>query len=68
MLAVQSRNQSENSFRRLSVQVSGRLIGEQQLGPGNKRTGERNPLLLAARELSRAMMRALLQSNLTQPA
>lgn len=68
MLAVQPRNQAENSFRRLSVQVTRWFIGQQQLGPGDERTGQRNPLLLAARELSRAMMRALLQSNLTQPA
>ena len=35
MLAMKSRNESENRFRRLTVQVPSRLIGEQQLGPSN---------------------------------
>jgi hypothetical protein len=65
---MQSRNQFENRFRRLSVEIPGRLIGQQQLRTGNERSGQSHPLLLAARKLSRAVMRALLQPDLTQPA
>ena len=33
VLAMQSRNQPENRFRRLAVEVARRLIRQQQLGP-----------------------------------
>ena len=68
VLAVQTRNQSENRFRRLSVEVAGRLIGQQQLGTGNERSCQSYPLLLTAGKLAGAMMGALLQTDLAQPA
>ena len=68
VLAVQPRNQIENRFRCLAVEISRGLIRQQQLGAGDERAGQSHPLLLSARKLPGAMMRALLQSDLTQPA
>ena len=68
VLAMESRNQCEYGFRSLSVQVSRGLIGEQKLRTANERTGQSHPLLLTAGKFPRPMMRALLQSDLTQPA
>ena len=68
MLAVKSRNESENSFRRLTVQVSRRLIGEQQLGPGDECSSQRHALLFTAGKFPGTVVRALLQSDLAQPA
>jgi hypothetical protein len=67
VLAMESRNQGENRFRSLSVQVSRRLISEQKLGTSDQRTGQSNSLLLTTGKLPRAMVCALLQSDLTQP-
>ena len=39
------------------VERAGRLVGEQQLGLADQRAGDRHALLLAARELRRAMAR-----------
>ena len=64
VLAMQARDQFENRFRRLPVQVAGRLIRQQQPWTGNERPRQSYPLLLSARKLSRAVMSALLQPNL----
>jgi hypothetical protein len=49
VLAMESRNQSKNRFRRMSVEIARGLIGQQQLGTGDERPGQSHPLLLAAR-------------------
>ena len=67
MLAMKSRNQIKNRFRCPSVQVPRRLIGQQELRPGDERAGQRHPLLLSARKFAGAVMRPLLQSDLPQP-
>jgi hypothetical protein len=68
VLAMEPSDQIENRFRRVPVQITGWLIGQQQLGAGDERAGQRNSLLLSARKLSGAVMSALFQSNLAQPA
>ena len=68
MLAVELRNERKNRFRRLTVQIPSRLIGEQQPGPGDECTSERDSLLFTTRKLARAVMRPLLESNGAQPA
>ena len=52
VLAVQARNQFKNRFRRMSVEVSRGLIGQQQLRTGDERAGQSHPLLLSARKLA----------------
>src|SRR5271170_8351564 len=68
VLAMQSSDQFKNRFRRVSVKVARGLIGQQKLGTRDERACQSHALLLAAGKLTRAMMRALLQSDLTQPA
>ncbi len=46
-----------------SVERSGRLIGEHDLGPGDERPRDRDPLLLTAGELRGAMAQALLKPD-----
>ena len=43
--------QVEDAVARLRVEVAGRLVGEDDGGPGDQRAGDRDPLLLAAGEL-----------------
>jgi len=67
VFAVQSRYQFKNECPGAPVKIAGRLIGQQDLRLGDERPCQRQPLLLAARKLSRTMMSALLQSHLAQP-
>ena len=67
VLPVQSRDQFKNHFPGPSIKVAGRLICQQHLGLGDERAGQGQPLLLAAGEFAGAMVRTLLQSDLTQP-
>ena len=46
-----------------SVKRPGRLVGEHDLGPGDERSRDRDPLLLAARELGGTVAQSLLQPN-----
>ncbi len=48
----------------LGVEVAGRLVGEDQLGLGDEGAGDRDALLLAARELAGAMARAMGDADL----
>jgi len=48
MLAMEPRDQSENRFRRLSVQVPRGLVGQQQLRTGDEGAGKCDSLLLTA--------------------
>ena len=67
VLPVQSRDQFKNQFSGASVEIAGRLIGQQHLRLGDERPRQRQPLLLASGKLARAMMPALFQSHLAQP-
>ena len=45
--------------RPVRVQVAGRLVGEDHLGPGDQRPGQGDPLLLAAGQLARPVTEAV---------
>src|SRR6266852_446723 len=60
-------DQFKNRVRRSAVEVSGRLVCQQDLGLGDERPGQSYTLLLTAGKLSGTMMRALLQTYLVQP-
>ena len=45
------------------VEISGRLVGEQQFWLGDKGAGDRHALLLAARELSGIMAQAMTEAD-----
>ena len=47
----------------LRVELAGRLVGEQEPRPVRERPGDRHPLLLAARELVRAVLRPLAEAD-----
>ena len=47
----------------LRVELAGRLVGEQQPRPVRERPGDRDPLLLAARELVRPVLRPLAEAD-----
>jgi len=67
MLTMQSRNQFKNQFSGASVEIAGRLIGQQHLRLSDERPRQRQPLLLAAGKLSRTMMPTRFQSHLAEP-
>jgi len=67
MVAMQPGDQFKDRFRRIPVEIAGRFIRQQQLGAGDECPRQSHPLLLAPRELSRAVVSALLQPNLAQP-
>ena len=47
--------QAEHLRAGAGVEVAGRLVGEDDLGPGDQRPGDGDPLLLAAGQLRRAV-------------
>ena len=53
-LALQRVDQVEHALAGVGVEMAGRLVAEQQLGPLRERAGDRDPLRLAAGELARA--------------
>jgi hypothetical protein len=53
--SMQVFEQGDNHVARFEVQVTGRLVGKQNFGSAGQRSGERNPLLFAARQFSRAV-------------
>jgi hypothetical protein len=55
MGAVQILEQGDNHLARPEVQVAGGLIGKENARVSGQGAGERYSLLLAARQLSRAM-------------
>jgi len=67
VLTMQSCYQFKDQFAGASVQIAGRLIGQQDLRLSDERPGQRQPLLLAAGKLARTMMPAVFQSHLAQP-
>ena len=52
MLAMQSRDQIKNQFGGTAIEIAGGLIGQQNLGPGDERPGQRKALLFASREFA----------------
>ena len=55
MIRAQRKQQIDNRFAGAAVQVSGRLIREDQPRLGDNGAGQRNALLLAAGKLARIM-------------
>src|SRR5699024_110237 len=50
----------------LAVEISGQLVGEQEPRPRDERAGERNALLLAARELGGEMCDTMRETDLAE--
>ena len=55
VLAIEPSEQREDLGRSLRVEVAGRLVGQDQPGLVDERPGDRDPLLLAARQLGRSV-------------
>ena len=55
--------EGEHATPGAGVQRTGRLVGEQHLGPGDERPRDRDPLLLAAGELGGPVAQALVQPH-----
>ena len=53
----------EHLARRLLVEVAGRLVRDEELRPVRERGAERDPLLLAARELARQRIGAIEEAD-----
>src|SRR5690242_15153393 len=68
ILAMQASDQIENRVRGAGIEISGGLIGQQQLGPGDQGASQSHSLLLSAGKLSGTVMAALLQSHFPQPS
>jgi hypothetical protein len=64
---MQALDQAEQGIRSLVIQISCRLIGQQKFRLGNQRSRNRDPLLLPAGKLTRAMGRPVRQSHLAEP-
>ena len=64
---MESRYQFKHRFRRSIVEVTGRLVSHQDLGPCYQGTGQRNSLLLTAGKFSGSVMAAIGQPDLSQP-
>src|SRR4051812_42798768 len=62
-IAVQLHHQIDDSAAGGSIQVTGRLIGKEQLGPAAEGPRQCYPLLLSARQLGGIMMPPASQSN-----
>src|SRR5579883_1249228 len=56
-LPVQLREQLHHLLSRRGIEVTGRLVGENQFGSGDHGTGDRHTLLLTSRELLRSVAR-----------
>ena len=59
-------NEVEDVFAGAAVEVAGRLVGQQYRRAIGERAGQRNTLLLAARELRRTMVETLAQADALQ--
>ena len=63
VLEVELAEEIENLLARLRVEVAGRLIGDQKRAPVDQRAGDRDALLLAARELCRLVIEPVAQPD-----
>jgi len=66
LLAMQREQQVRNDTGGRFVEIAGRLIAQQQQRSADQRTGERDALLLAARQLGRAMIETRGESDLLE--
>jgi hypothetical protein len=64
--AIQVAQEPEHLRARARVQVARRLVGQDELGIGEERPGDRDPLLLASRELRRQVIGAVRQPDPVQ--
>src|SRR5262249_53586502 len=55
--------QGQDFLRRLAVEITGRLVADQERGIRNDGACDRHALLLSAGELRRTMLRAILQTD-----
>ena len=67
MLALEALEQAEDGLGRGLVEIAGGLVGEQDGGFGDEGARERDALLLAARELARAMPGAIGEADGGEP-
>src|SRR5207245_116256 len=67
VVAVQTRNQLKYCIGGAAVQITGGLVGQQNLRPSDKRPCQRRPLLFATGEFPSAVMRPFRQANFCQP-
>ena len=65
MLVDGAAQELEHLRRGVRVEVAGRLVGEDQLGPADQRSRTRDPLLLAAGQLARAVRQPVGDLQLT---
>ena len=63
---VQVEQQLDDARAGRRVEVAGRLVGEQDGGLGHESAGDRDALLLAARELARVMAESRLEAHLPE--
>ncbi len=63
LLLVQLPNLAQDLDAGLRIEVPGRFIREQDAGPADKGARERNPLLLAARELGRRVFEPVAEAE-----
>ena len=63
MLAIECFEQQQDFIGRLPVQITGRLIADQQSRIRDQRTGDSHPLLLTARQFTRFVICPIGQSN-----
>ena len=66
--AVQLAQQLHDRFAVLRVEVAGRLVREQDRGRAGDRAGDRDALLLTARELAGQVLRAVRHADLLERA
>ena len=65
-LAMLGEQQIDDLVSGCLVEISGRLVREQDRGVGRERTRDGNPLLFAARQLRRIMMQSLTKADRLQ--
>ena len=56
-------HEGEDLAAAAGVEVAGRLVGEDDLGPAGQRPGHGDPLLLAARQLGRAVLQPVAEAD-----
>ena len=66
LLLMQVEQQLDDLFRRLPIQIAGRLIAQQQQRLANQRAGNGDALFLSARKFSRTMREAFGQADIRQ--
>jgi hypothetical protein len=66
LVAVEIGEQLHDLDRAFGIEIAGRLVGEQHIGIGDDRAGDRDALLLAARKLGRRMVPPLLEPDLVE--